>query len=700
MNRLQRVLSSAAFTPLAVLAVITASALTAISVSSQGPSNSAIEATADGQALGLVVKFSDSVDSDKVASAFANRQDLVLGDAVGQNAVAFKFKYARTEAQAKILADALKAQPNVAGVYIDHFIAAAQFKAPAAGFHWATPKSTLLKAATSPLSMSLVDSWNSATPSTPIATLSWKAPANIYGAKLLGYRIDSYDPASKTWSTVVDNTQSATTTFVFNQGLTAGVPLRLRVAAITYVGSTAKVGAYGSSVVVVPTAVPQAPVFANGSTVTSTSATITWIAQSPAQKGGLPVTYTATASAAGQTNVTCTTTNIRCKFVSLVPGVTYSVALVAANAHGSASAARVVGVQDTYYSKQWYLGSNFGVNAQAAWSITQGNPSVVVAVIDTGITSHPDLNDNVITGYDMISDPANAGDGNGRDADPTDVGDYTSGSSSSWHGTHVAGIIAAEANSIGVIGVAPKVKIEPIRVLGKTGGSESDIAAGLNWAIGLKVGSLPINQNPAKVINLSIGSNSYQDCTSYSPTQLAITAAVKANVTMLTAAGNSNNYAAASYPGNCYGNITVGASNYSGDRAYYSNFGYLTKKDGYVGVDISAPGGDDQDSFVPGGGSVPAGGEIYSTLNDGKTVQGNPTYGAEEGTSMASPVAAGVVALMYSIKPNLTDDQVWQILKTTATPFANGTECASLPGYCGIGIVNAGAAVAAVVALR
>jgi len=243
MNRLQRVLSSAAFTPLAVLAVITASALTAISVSSQGPSNSAIEATADGQALGLVVKFSDSVDSDKVASAFANRQDLVLGDAVGQNAVAFKFKYARTEAQAKILADALKAQPNVAGVYIDHFIAAAQFKAPAAGFHWATPKSTLLKAATSPLSMSLVDSWNSATPSTPIATLSWKAPANIYGAKLLGYRIDSYDPASKTWSTVVDNTQSATTTFVFNQGLTAGVPLRLRVAAITYVGSTAKVGA-------------------------------------------------------------------------------------------------------------------------------------------------------------------------------------------------------------------------------------------------------------------------------------------------------------------------------------------------------------------------------------------------------------------------------------------------------------------------
>ena len=111
MNKLQRVLASAAFTPLAVLAVITASALTAISVSSQVPSNAAIEAIANGQALGLVVKFSDSVDSGKVAPAFANRQDLVLGDAVGQNAVAFKFKTQRTEAQAKTLADALKTQP-------------------------------------------------------------------------------------------------------------------------------------------------------------------------------------------------------------------------------------------------------------------------------------------------------------------------------------------------------------------------------------------------------------------------------------------------------------------------------------------------------------------------------------------------------------------------------------------------------------
>ena len=700
MNRLQRILSAQVIGPLAVLALVTVSAVTALSFAGRASNGSAIEATSNGQAVGLVVKFADSVDSAKVAAAFANRQNLVLGDAVGQNAIAFKFKNLLSEAQAENLADALKSEQDVSGVYVDHFIAAARYVAPASGMRWAAPKSAAIKSATAPLSMALVDSWNPSTPSNPIATLSWKAPANIFGAKILGYRIDEYDAAGKTWSTVVSNTQSTVTTFIFNQGLTAGVPLRLRVAAITYVGATAKVGSYGSSVVVVPTALPQAPVFANGSTVSASASTITWIAQSPAQKGGLAVTYTATATAAGQSSVTCTTTNIRCKFSGLASGVTYSVSLVATNAHGSANALSVVGVQDTYYSKQWYLGSNFGVNAQAAWSITQGSPNVVVAVIDTGITSHPDLNDNVIAGYDMISDPANAGDGTGRDADPTDAGDFSTGSASSWHGTHVAGIIAAEANNIGIIGVAPKVKIEPIRVLGKNGGTESDIAAGINWAIGLKVGTLPINQNPAKVINLSIGSNSYQDCTSYSPTQLAITAAVKANVTMLTAAGNSNNYAAASYPGNCYGNITVGASNYSGDRAYYSNFGYLTKKDGYVGVDISAPGGDDQDSFVPGGGTVPAGGQIFSTLNDGKTTQGNPTYGAEEGTSMASPVAAGVVALMYSIKPNLTDDQVWQILKTTATPFANGTECSALVGYCGVGIVNAGAAAAAVLALH
>lgn len=700
MKSLHSVLKHKALGGFAALALVTTTALTSLAVSAAAPSGLDLQSNINGQAIGLVVKFAESVDSNAIAPAFANRQNLVLGDAVGQNAVAFKFKTSLTEAQARFLADSLKTEQNVSGVFVDHFIASARFVAPATGMSWSGPKSTLLKAASAPLSMALVDMWNSATPTNPIAKLSWKPPTNIFGAKILGYRIDSYDPASKTWSTVISNTQSTTTSFVFNQGLTAGVPLRLRVAAITYVGSTAKVGAYGSSVVIVPTAVPQSPVFANGSTVTSIAPSIAWIAQSPAQKGGLPVNYTATASASGQSSVNCTTTNIRCKFAGLSPNVTYSVSLTATNVHGSASALSVVGVQDVYYSKQWYLGSNFGVNAQAAWSITQGDPSTVVAVIDTGITNHPDLKDNVITGYDMISDPANAGDGNGRDADPTDVGDYTPGNSSSWHGTHVAGIIAAEANSIGIIGVAPKVKIEPIRVLGKTGGSESDIAAAINWAIGLKVGTLPMNQNPAKVINLSIGSNSYQDCTSYSPTQLAITAAVKASVTMLTAAGNNNNYAAASYPGNCYGNITVGASNYSGDRAYYSNFGYLTKKDGYVGVDISAPGGDDQDSVIPNGGTVPAGGEIYSTLNDGKTVQGNPTYGSEEGTSMASPVAAGVVALMYSVKPNLTDDQVWQILKTTATPFANGTECAALAGYCGIGIVNAGAAVAAVAALH
>ena len=176
-------------------------------------------------------------------------------------------------------------------------------------------------------------------------------------------------------------------------------------------------------------------------------------------------------------------------------------------------------------------------------------------------------------------------------------------------------------------------------------------------------------------------------------------------MTLVTAAGNDNRIATSSYPGNCYGNITIGATGYTGDRAYYSNYsGYSNAKQVFIGVDISAPGGDDR-----AGLGAPAGGEIWSTLNDGKTTPGNPIYGKEEGTSMASPIAAGVVALMYSVRPSLTDDQVWKILSTTVKPFAGDTDCAYelidtqlndgssiTTGLCGVGIIDAGAAVAAV----
>jgi len=387
------------------------------------------------------------------------------------------------------------------------------------------------------------------------------------------------------------------------------------------------------------------------------------------------------------------------------------VQITATNLRGSSTSAIVEESLDPMMSLQWYLNSTYGVNASEAWKITKGSPSIVVAIVDTGITDHPDLNDNVVPGYDFISSSSRSRDGNGRDADPSDPGDYNlaDGTSSSWHGTHVAGIIAASSNSIGITGIAPNVKIEPVRVLGANGGTEADIAAGINWAIGVKINGVPTNQYPAKVVNLSIGSSDFSTCYSSSPTQLAIDESKRRNVTLVTAAGNDNHYATASYPGNCYGNITIGATGYTGDRSYYSNYaGYSQSQGVFIGVDISAPGGDDR-----AGIGAPAGGQIWSTLNDGLKSPGNPTYGKEEGTSMASPVAAGVVALMYSIRPTLTDDQVWSILSSTAKEFAPSSDCTSelltttlnngqkvTTGLCGVGIIDAAAALRAVQNLK
>jgi serine protease len=351
---------------------------------------------------------------------------------------------------------------------------------------------------------------------------------------------------------------------------------------------------------------------------------------------------------------------------------------------------------------QWYLDGEFGINASKAWTISKGSPALVVAVLDTGITQHPDLDANIVTGYDFISDATNARDGNGRDANPADPGDYVnSGEPSSWHGTHVSGIIAAESNDIGISGVAPNVKISPVRVLGVNGGSESDIAAGINWAIGVKLNGIPTNPNPAKVVNLSIGSSTFSNCYSYSPTQLAIDESKKRNVTLVTSAGNENEYSTNSFPGNCFGNITIGATGITGDRSYYSNYSIFSSSWArYIGVDISAPGGD---SKV--GSGKPANGLIWSTLNDGKTEVGRATYGGEQGTSMSSPIAAGVVALMYSVRPSLTYNQVWEILSATARSFKTSSPCVDqlietrlsngstvTTGLCGVGIIDAHAA--------
>jgi serine protease len=247
---------------------------------------------------------------------------------------------------------------------------------------------------------------------------------------------------------------------------------------------------------------------------------------------------------------------------------------------------------DPQYSNQWHYFAPSSGNRQCPGCLGYHHrfASIVVAVIDTGITNHADLSGRTISGYDFIADVTIANDGNGRDSDPSDPGDWVAenecyaGSparNSSWHGTHTAGTIgAASNNSVGVAGVNWNSKILPVRVLGKCGGYLSDIADGMRWSAGLTVSGVPDNANPAKVINLSLGGSG--SCNA--PWQSAIDAVTAAGTTVVVSAGNSNADASGFSPANCNGVITVAATNRYGDRAWYSNYGSK--------VEISAPGGD------------------------------------------------------------------------------------------------------------
>ena len=312
----------------------------------------------------------------------------------------------------------------------------------------------------------------------------------------------------------------------------------------------------------------------------------------------------------------------------------------------------------------WGLTGSYGVKSPAAWQRTQGSSDVVVAVLDTGVTAHSDLGPQV-PGYDMISGKSRANDGDGRDADPSDPGDWcNANSSSSWHGTHVEGTINAAINGTGSVGVAPNVKVQPVRVLGRCGGQMSDIAAGIIWAAGGSVYGVPSNPTPAKVISLSLGG---AGTCSYTE-QYAIDFAYAQNVVVTIAAGNDDDASANHTPGNCNHVITVAATDDAGTRASFSNFGSL--------VEISAPGVG-----------------IFSTVNTGVQSPGAQGYASWNGTSMATPHVAGVVALMLSRNPQLTPDEVLARIQATATPFSGGVCDFNPTKTCGSGIINAGLAV-------
>ncbi|MEN3275767.1 MAG: serine protease [Massilia sp.] len=328
---------------------------------------------------------------------------------------------------------------------------------------------------------------------------------------------------------------------------------------------------------------------------------------------------------------------------------------------------------DPMYTQQWhYYETTGGLRLPAAWDSSTGT-GIRVAVIDTGYRPHADMSGQNLAGYDFISDAAIANDGGGRDSDASDPGDWTAAnecaagepaSSSSWHGTHVAGTIAAATNNgTGVAGVAYGAKIVPVRVLGKCGGYTSDIADAIVWASGGAVSGVPNIAARAHVINMSLGGGGACGTT----TQNAINSARSRGTVVIVAAGNANTNASNSNPANCAGVVTVAATNRNGARAPYSNYGAV--------VDVAAPGGD-------------ANGYIISTLNAGTSAPAADNYAGYQGTSMATPHVAGVAALMLARNSALTPDQIESKLKSTARPFP-GT-CTS----CGSGIVDAAAAVA------
>jgi serine protease len=394
---------------------------------------------------------------------------------------------------------------------------------------------------------------------------------------------------------------------------------------------------------------------------------------------------------------------------------------------------------------QWYLRAPSGavqssIDVETAWNYTTGTPGTIVAVVDTGVRyEHPDLlstaaGGKLLPGYDMISIAAIANDGDNRDPDASDPGDWITAAEandkngyfyqcttldpmtgqyeaadSSWHGTQVSGIIGALTNNgIGMAGVGPNLRILPVRVLGKCGGLDSDIIAGMRYAAGLDVPGVPTGLYAARVINLSLGGPG--DCpSSYQDVIADITAA---GAVVVAAAGNTEGHAAG-VPANCPGVLGVGGLRHVGTKVGFSDLG--------LNVAISGPAG----NCVNVNPGSPCLYPILTTSNSGTTTPVASIYtdshNVSLGTSFSAPLLAGTVALMMSAQPSLTPYQARLLLQRTARAFptsggdtrngpvpqcmvphpdssgnvANQDECYCNVNTCGAGMLDAGAAVRA-----
>lgn len=300
---------------------------------------------------------------------------------------------------------------------------------------------------------------------------------------------------------------------------------------------------------------------------------------------------------------------------------------------------------DAYLSLMWHLGQ---ANVPQAWDITTGSASTIVAVIDTGIrASHPDFDPNrFVPGYDMISSVASAGDGDGRDPNPNDVGDRTALQPSSFHGTHVAGTIGARTdNTAGIAGIDWNCKLMILRALGIGGsGALDDIANSILFAARLANGSGQLPSQRADVVNMSLGGPG-----SSSVLTNACNAAHTAGCLLVAAAGNDNT-ATAGTPASIPVVVSVGSVDLLRGRAPYSNFSST--------IDIWAPGGN---SAVDRNGDSYPDGVLSTMAND----QGGFLYSFLQGTSMACPHVAGIAALVKAANPAYTNEQIRNALLAT-----------------------------------
>jgi serine protease len=374
---------------------------------------------------------------------------------------------------------------------------------------------------------------------------------------------------------------------------------------------------------------------------------------------------------------------------------------------------------DPLYTGQWYLQNQqpAAIDAMTVWDTSTGRSDIVIAEIDTGIRyDHPDLRsstaDRLLPGYDFISDPTIANDGDGRDADASDPGDWVttqdtqttkfSGCTvedSSWHGTRVAGILGAIANNgVGIAGITWKGMILPVRALGKCGGLDSDILDGMRWAAGLHVTGVPDNTHPAQVINMSLGGTGA--CTSAQ--QMVVNEIVAKGVVIVVSAGNEGG--PVDSPANCAGVAGVAGLRNIGTKVGFSSLGPQ--------VAVSAPGG----NCVNTGAGQPCLFTINTTINSGTTTPGSNTYTDQTvpnlGTSFSAPIVSGIAALMTGVNGNLNAAQVISRLKEGAKPFpvssdntvlschvpANSSdiqssECNCNTSTCGAGMANTPGAV-------